>query len=34
MLTSGKIHQTLDPTGTLTALSVTGRATDVCAALG
>ncbi|MDP9235386.1 MAG: hypothetical protein M3P01_12685 [Actinomycetota bacterium] len=34
MLTSGQIHETLDPTGTPTALSVTGRATDVCAALG
>jgi hypothetical protein len=34
LFTSGRYHETLDPTGTPTALSVTGRATDVCAALG
>jgi hypothetical protein len=34
MLTSGQFHETDDPTGTPTAMSVTGRATDVCAALG
>jgi hypothetical protein len=34
MLTSGQIHATLDPTGTPTALSVTGRMSDVCGALG
>ncbi len=34
MFTSGQTHETLDPTGTPTALSVTGLATDVCAALG
>jgi hypothetical protein len=34
MLTSGRLHEELDPSGTPTALSVTGRATDVCAALG
>jgi hypothetical protein len=33
MLTSGQLHETIDPTGKLTALSVTGGSTDVCAAL-
>ena len=34
MLSSGHLHETMDPTGALTVLSVTGRVTDVCAALG
>jgi len=34
MLTSGQIHETLDPTGAPTAMSVTGRETDECVALG
>jgi hypothetical protein len=33
MLISGQFHETDDPTGTPTAMSVTGRVTDVCAAL-
>jgi hypothetical protein len=34
MLTSDRLHEELDPSGTPIALSVTGRVTDVCAALG
>jgi hypothetical protein len=33
MLTSGRMHEELGPNMALTALSVTGRAIDVCAAL-
>ena len=33
MLTSGVLNETLSPTGTPTALSVTGHVTDVCAEL-
>ena len=34
ILTSGHVHQALDPAATPIALSVTGHVTDVCAALG
>lgn len=33
MLTSGRFQETIDPSGSVTALSVTGQVTDVCAAL-
>jgi hypothetical protein len=34
LLSSGHINETIDSSGALAALSVTGRAKDVCAALG
>jgi hypothetical protein len=33
MLTSGRLYEEVDSSGALTALSVTGQVTDVCAAL-